>query len=115
MVVLSFTNWAPRLSACSRVSGRAAYAFTTAPSRRAGVGVGRIRDGRAAAGVMLDQDLEPGRGQPAERFGNQGDTPFSGRRLPGDADLHGHHLMSCLQSDNGLRMGRTKDTDRRAL
>ena len=33
MVVLSLTNFAPRLSACSRVSGRTSYACTTAPSR----------------------------------------------------------------------------------
>ena len=36
--------------------------------------------------------LEPGRRELAERFGYQGDAPLAGRGLPGDADLHGHHL-----------------------
>ena len=60
--------------------------------RRAGLLVGGVGDGRAGAGAALDEDLEPGRLQLAERFGYQGDAPFSGRGLLGDTDLHGHHL-----------------------
>src|SRR6185369_11568043 len=75
--------------------------------------VGRIGNRGTAAGALLDEDLEPGGGQLAERFGDQGDAPLAGRGLPGDADLHGHHLMSCSQIDDGVRMGRWKDTDRR--
>ena len=60
--------------------------------RRAGRLVGAVGDGRTGAGAVLDDDLEPGRLQLAERFGYQGDTPFSGRGLLGDTDLHGHHL-----------------------
>jgi hypothetical protein len=59
---------------------------------RTGLRVGRIRERRAGACAGFDEDLEPGRCQLAERFGYQGDAPFAGRGLPGDADLHGHHL-----------------------
>ena len=62
---------------------------------------------------LLDEDLEPGGRQLAEHFGYQGDAPLAGRGLLGDADLHGHHLMSCSRIDDGDRMGRSKDTDRR--
>ena len=46
---------------------------------------------RAGSGAGLDEDLQPGSRQLAERFGHQGDTALTLRRLPGDADLHGHH------------------------
>ncbi len=59
---------------------------------RAGFRVGLVRDERARARTLLDEDLEPGCCQLAERFGYQGDTPLAGRCLLGDADLHGHHL-----------------------
>ena len=48
--------------------------------------------GEPAPAPALDEDLEPGRRQLAERFGHQGDAPFTGRGLLGDSDLHGHHL-----------------------
>ena len=60
--------------------------------RRAGLLVGLVGDERARAGAGLDEDLQPGRLQLAERFGYQGDAPLAGCGLLGDADLHGHHL-----------------------
>ncbi len=60
--------------------------------RRAGLLVRAVGDGRAGSGTALDEDVEPGRLELAEHFGYQGDTPFTGRRLLGDTDLHGHHL-----------------------
>src|SRR5205814_9347284 len=66
---------------------------------------------RARAGLVLDEDLEPGGGQLAESFGYQGHAPLTGRGLPGDADFHGHHLT--LSIDDRDRMGRSKDTEPR--
>ena len=65
-----------------------AYSSAVETIRGAGLGVGRIRDRRAGAGAGLDEDLEPGGRQLAERLGYQGDAPFAGRGLPGDTDLH---------------------------
>ena len=77
--------------------------------RRAGLRVRLIRDLRARARAGLDEDLEPGLGELAERFGYQGDAPLAGRSLLGDADLHGHHLTW----DLGIVLERPKDTGRR--
>ena len=62
-----------------------------AHDRRAGVRERLVRDRGTGTRAGLDEDLEPGRRQLAEPFGHQGNAPFSGRGLPGDADLHGHH------------------------
>ena len=51
-----------------------------------------IGDQGSGSGTAFDEDLQPGRRQPAERFGYQGNSPLTGRSLLGDADLHGHHL-----------------------
>ena len=59
--------------------------------RRPGVRERLVGDRGTGACACLDENLEPGRRQLAERFGHQGDAPFSGRGLPGDADFHGHH------------------------
>ncbi len=66
----------------------------------AGLGIGRIGNGRAGACASLDQHVQPGCRQLAEHLGYQGDPPFSGRGFPGDADLHEHHLSS-----DGSRLG----------
>jgi hypothetical protein len=60
---------------------------------RAGFDELLIGDLRACAGAAFDEDLEPGGCQLAERFGYQGHAPFTRRGLPGDTDLHGHHLL----------------------
>ena len=59
--------------------------------RRAGVGERLVGDGGTGTGALLDEDLQPGSRELAERLGHQGDTALAGGRLPGDADLHGHH------------------------
>ena len=52
-----------------------------------------IGDLGTGTGTGFDEDFEPGSCQLAERFGYQGHAPFTRRGLPGDTDLHGHHLL----------------------
>ena len=97
-----------RVGAAVQVVGR--------DDRGAGRFVLRIGERRTGSGAALDEDVEPGRLELAERLGYQGDAPFSGRGLLGDTDLHGHHLGlgSGIGRERvrsaGMAWGRLKDS-----
>ena len=80
--------------ATRRTTSACWYSWSRRDDGRAGLGVRAVGDGRAGTGALLDEDLQPGLLQLAERFGYQGDAPLSGRGLLGDTDLHGHHLFT---------------------